>query len=206
MTAALNGTTVMLFMAAIFPGLISTTVYRLLMPARAVEWASALLQGLFYSAINLVLGLPVLFLLVIGRDPLVHPVRYCVAAFTVLLLFPVAWPVLLVRLFKSRFVARRVQVPYPTAWDFFFDQREPVFVLAHLAGGSSLAGYWGPESWAGMHPDDGDIYLEAVYKVSEDGILGDRVPNTRGVLLRRDQYAYLELFTRPKEGNDGERG
>jgi hypothetical protein len=108
MTAALNGTTVMLFMAAIFPGLISTTVYRLLMPARAVDWGSALLQGLFYSAINLVLGLPILFLLVIGRDPLVYPVHYCVAAFTVLLLFPVVWPVLLVRLFKSKFVARAV--------------------------------------------------------------------------------------------------
>ncbi|HEX8907362.1 MAG TPA: DUF6338 family protein [Longimicrobiaceae bacterium] len=197
MTAALNGTTVMLFMATIFPGLISTAVYRLLMPARALEWTTALLQGLFYSVVNLVLALPILFFLVFGRDPLVHPVRYSAAALLVLLVLPVIWPVLLVRLFKSRFLSARIQIPYPTAWDFFFDQREPAFVLVHLASGALLAGYWGSNSWAGSHPNDGDMYLEAVYKLSDDGTLGERVANTRGVLLRKEQYDYIELFAAP---------
>lgn len=137
MSTTLDATTVGLFMLVVFPGLVSTTIYRLIMPARALDWGNTLLQGLFYSAINFVLGLPFLYWLVFGYDPLAHPVRYSSAAILLLLVTPVVWPLVLVWIFKSIFkskrLARRIQIPYPTAWDFFFDQREPGFVLVHLS-------------------------------------------------------------------------
>ena len=81
MSSSFDATTVGLFLLVVFPGLVSTTIYRLIMPARALDWANALLQGLFYSAVNFVLGLPFLFWLVFGYDPLAHPVSrsrvYC---------------------------------------------------------------------------------------------------------------------------------
>lgn len=122
----LNATTIGLFMLAVFPGLVSTAVYRLIMPARAAEWGNAILQGLFYSTVNLVLGLPVLFLVVFGHDPLQTPVRTILAAVVVFLVGPVVWPIVLVAIFKSSAVASRIQIPYPTAWDFLFDRREPL--------------------------------------------------------------------------------
>src|SRR3982751_3205973 len=79
MTPELNATWIGVFVLAVFPGLISTTVYRLIMPARAVEWGTAVVQGLFYSTVNFVLGLPLLYGLVFGYDPLKHSARYMLA-------------------------------------------------------------------------------------------------------------------------------
>lgn len=193
----LNPTTIGLFALVVFPGLVATAVYRLIMPARAVEWGSAIVQGLFYSTINFVLGLPVLYFIVFGHDPLESPFRYWVAALLVLVIGPVIWPIVLVSIFKSRKFARWIQIPYPTAWDFLFDRREPAFVLVHLNSGALLGGYWGGQSYAGSFPNDGDVYLEAVYGVDENGKFADPMPNTRGVLLRKDQYSYIELFAVP---------
>ncbi|MGH7718085.1 MAG: DUF6338 family protein, partial [Gemmatimonadaceae bacterium] len=198
MSGTLDVTTAVLFLLVVFPGLVSTTIYRLIMPARVLDWGNALLQGLFYSTVNFVLGLPFLFWLVFGYDPLAHPIRYSLAAILLLFVTPVAWPIALVAIFKSRRVARRIQIPYPTAWDAFFDQREPAFVLVHLNNGKLLGGYWGGNSYAGSFPNDGDIYLEAVYAVDASGRFGDPIPNTLGVLLRKDQYSYIELFSVPR--------
>lgn len=199
MSATFDASTVGLFLLAVFPGLVSTTIYRLIMPARALDWGNALLQGLFYSAVNFVLGLPLLYLLVVGHDPLGHPVRYSAAAVLLLLVTPVLWPFVLVSIFKSKRLATRIQIPYPTAWDFFFDQREPGFALIHLNNGKLLGGYWGGNSYAGSFPNDGDIYLEAVYSVDDAGRFGEVMPNSRGVLLRKEQYSYIELFSVPSE-------
>jgi uncharacterized protein DUF6338 len=199
MSAAFDPTTVALFLLAVFPGLVSTTIYRLIMPARALDWGNALMQGLFYSAVNFVLGLPFLYWLVFGHDPLRDAVRYSVAAILLLFITPIVWPLILVSIFKSKRLAKRIQIPYPTAWDFFFDQREPAFVLIHLNNGKLLGGYWGGNSYAGSFPNDGDIYLEAVYAVDEIGRFSDAILNSRGVLLRKEQYSYLELFSVPRE-------
>lgn len=198
----LNGTSIGLFMLVIFPGLVSMTVYRLIMPARAMEWGNAILQGLFYSAVNFVLCLPLLFALVFGHDPLSIPFRSSLAAFLVLLVGPVVWPLVLVKIFKSPEVAKRIQIPYPTAWDYLFDRREPAFILVHLNGGAILGGYWGSKSYAGSYPNDGDIFLEAVYSVDEKGRFGTPMPNTKGVLLRKDQYSFIELFEVPVDPGD----
>lgn len=198
MAANFDFPTVGLYMLVVFPGLISINIYRMMMPSRALDWGNSLLQGLFYSTVNFVLGLPIVFALVVGYDPVDHPVRYCIAALLVLLVMPVLWPLVVVRLFKSKRVARRIQIPYPTAWDFFFDRREPAFVLVHLTSGGLLAGYWGARSYAGSFPNDGDIYLEAVYAVGEGGTIGEPIPDTRGVLLQKRQYSYVELFSVPR--------
>jgi hypothetical protein len=192
-------------MLVVFPGLISIHVYRLVMPARPLDWTTALLQGLFYSAVNFVLGLPILYLLVFGADPVRHPLRYVVAAMLVLLVTPVLWPMVVVAALRSRRLLRRAQVAYPTAWDFFFDSHEAVFVLVHLNNGALLAGYCGSASYAGSFPNDGDIYLEALYRTTPTGEIGDPAPNSRGALLHRSQYSYVELIAVPqaREGKHG---
>lgn len=207
MSTSLDAMSIALFLLVVFPGLVSTTIYRLIMPARALDWGNALVQGLFYSAVNFVLGLPFLFWLVFGRDPLAHPVRYSIAAILLLFVTPVVWPLILVALFKSKRLAQRIQIPYPTAWDYFFDQREPGFALVHLNNGKLIGGYWGAQSYAGSFPNDGDIYLEAVYEVDDAGVFGDPISNSRGVLLRKEQYSYIELFSVPaSEGSSDAEG
>lgn len=185
MNATLDATTVGLFLLLVFPGLISTTIYRLLMPARAADWANGIVQGLFYSAVNFVLGLPLLYWLVFGYDPGAHPGRYIVAAILLLFVTPVAWPVILVAIFRSRKVARRIQIPYPTAWDAFFNRRQPTFLLVHLNNGKLVGGYWGAKSYAGSYPNDGDIFLEAVYGLDASGRFGDPVGEHRRCVAQK---------------------
>lgn len=187
-----------LFTLVVLPGLLSIAVYRLVMPARAMDWANAVLQALFYSALNFALLLLPLYWLLFGYDPLRYPGRYVAAGLLALFVGPVVWPLVVRALFRSRWVAERINIPYPTAWDFFFDRRETAFVLVHLTNGALLGGYWGKRSYAGSFPNDGDIYIQAVYHVAPDGKFGDPVPGTRGVLLRKEQYSYLELFAVPK--------
>jgi len=187
-----------LFLLMVLPGLISTTIYRLIMPARALEWGNAVIQGLFYSAVNFVLSLPLVLWLFVGYDPFEHQLRYSVAGILLLFILPVVWPLLLVMIFKSKRMAQRIQIPYPTAWDYFFDQRKPAYLLAHLNNGALIGGYWGGNSYAGSFPNDGDVYLEAVYSVDAAGKFGSSIANTRGVLLRKEQYSYVEFFSVPE--------
>ncbi len=187
-----------LFLLIVFPGLISVRVYRLVMPARELKWGDSILEGLFYSAINFVLGLPIMWWLLVGYEPVGHPARYLVASILVLLVGPIAWPLVLVSVFRAKWVTRRIQVPFPSAWDFFFNRHRPVFVLIHMDDGRVVAGYWGAESYASSFPSDGDVYLEAVYSMNA-GRPGSPMPFTRGMIIRKDQYRYIELQDLPPQ-------
>ena len=182
------------FALLIFPGLISIAVYRLIMPARAMDWSAAVVQGLFYSTLNFVLLLPALYYLVFRYGVAEHPGRYIAAAYVGLLIAPAAWPFGMVALLRSDALTRRFQLPYPTAWDYFFDLGERAFVLVHLNSGALIGGYYGPRSYAGSFPSDGDLYLEVVYEVTVQGTFANPIDDSRGVLLRREQYSYVELF------------
>jgi hypothetical protein len=192
--------TIQLFIVFVVPGLISMSVYRLLMPAHALDWSQAILQGLFYSSINFVLLLPLLAYITRTDYANDHAILYWFWVLVALFLAPVIWPLLLRTAFRWRWLASKVQIPYPTAWDYFFDLRQPVFVLVHLNTGGLIGGYWGRNSYAGSFPNDGDIYLEAIYAVNTDGTFGNPIPDTRGLLLRKDQYSYIELFAVPETG------
>lgn len=194
--------TIEFFIVFVVPGLVSISVYRLLMPARRLDWSSALPQGLFYSSINFVVLLPLIAFAGSESFREQHGFLSWIAIAIVLLLFPAAWPAILRAAFRWKWLASRIQIPYPTAWDFFFDIRDPAFVLVHLNSGSLIGGYWGGKSYAGSFPNDGDIYLEAVYEVDENGEFGGPMPHTKGVLLRKEEYTYLELFDVPA-GNLG---
>lgn len=190
-----------LFLVFVVPGLISMSVYRLLMPARSLQWDQAVLQGLFYSSVNLLLTLPITAHITQPGYLASHPRRSWALLLGSLFVAPMLWPLLLRGLFRWSWFARKIQIPYPTAWDYVFDARESAFVLVHLRNGSLIGGYWGPGSYAGSFPNDGDVYLEAVYQVDEHGRFGDPVDDTRGVLLRKDEYSYLELFAIPNQEN-----
>jgi hypothetical protein len=92
---------------------------------------------------------------------------------------------------------------------FNSDLREPTLILITLNSGSRIGGFWGPDSYAGSSPNDGDVYLEAVYDINEHGQFGGAKKHTRGVLIRKDQYTCVELFAVPLQegaGSDDAKG
>ena len=199
---SLDQDSIILFSIFVVPGLVSMTVYRMLMPARQLRWGDALIQGLFYSILNFILLFPALLLITDAGFRAGNLIGTWLVAVACLGVAPTIWPFVLRKLYRWEWLAQKIQIPYPTAWDYFFDLRDPTFVLIHLRNGSLLGGYWGPRSYAGSFPNHGDIYLEAVYKVDPEGKFGEPMPDTNGVLLRRDEYTYFELFKLPVGGSE----
>jgi hypothetical protein len=101
---------------------------------------------------------------------------------------------------------RFVLHPSPKAWDFFFSQRRPVWVLAHLKSGEMLGGLLAEHSCASRFPNDEDIYIEEVWKLDADGRFIERIEQTAGALIRRSDCTHIELFATSEEGEDDEQG
>ena len=183
----------------VLPGLVSMHIYRLMMPARAIEWATALLEGLFYSVVNFAIWLPLLALMTHGHNAETHPVWVAFGFVVVLLVGPIVWPIIFVRIMRSPRLMKKFQLPYPTAWDAYFDKRLECFVLVHLKSGELLGGYYGAGSFASSFPNHGDIYVCAVYRIDESGRFSEPIPYSRGFLIRKDDYLYLEFFDVPPQ-------
>ena len=190
-----------LFALFVLPGLTSMTVYRLIMPARSIDWAQSVLQGLFYSTANYVLLLPLV--VYVHRDGYagLHPLRYWAVVLLMVVVAPMFWPVLLAAVFQSPRLMKNLQLPYPTIWDYVFRQKRH-FVLIRLNDGTFVGGHWGEGSRAGTHPNDGEIYLSHVYSIDENRKFLAPVPETAGLHIRKDQYSYVEFFTPPGAGGD----
>ena len=187
-----------LFLVFVLPGLISMNVYRILFAVRVIDWKGSLLQALFYSCLNLAVSLPIL--IPIHQDGFLekHPYFYTAGLMIVILVLPVTWPFGYRYLIAWQWLSSKIQLPYPTAWDYFFDRRVPVFVLVQLKNGSRLGGYYGVQSYASSFPTEGDIFLETVYYVDEDGKFKEPVESSGGVIIRKDQYELIEFFN-PQE-------
>lgn len=188
-----------LFLLFVFPGAISIHVYKLLMPSKRVEWQTILLEGLFYSGVNFALLLPLISFIHTDGFPSKHPIWYQVLLIMVILLAPIIWPILYRKILRSEKLMAGLNLPIPTAWDFFFDRREEVFVLIHLLNGNLIGGFYGEGSYATSFPYEGDIYLKSVYEVDENGKFGAPIQESMGLLIRKDQYSYIEFFSIPKQ-------
>jgi hypothetical protein len=153
-------------------------------------------QGFLFIVIKHAFALPLLPFIFDGGNLEKQPVYWLALMFTLLvlpILLPIAWK----RLLSTRFLGQYLQQPYATPWDYYFDRRKSAFMVIHLNNGNLVGGYWGPGSYASAFPEQGDLYLSDVYAVDSSGRLGEPVPSTAGMLIRRDQYTYIELFSPP---------
>jgi hypothetical protein len=62
-----------------------------------------------------------------------------------------------------------------------------------------IGGYFGENSYATSFPNEGDVYLETVYRIQDDGTFGEPIDLSRGLLIRRDEYTHIEIFGIPKQ-------
>jgi len=87
-------------------------------------------------------------------------------------------------------------------WDEAFLRREPLFIIVHLKDGRRIGGYFGYQSFAGVYPASGHLYLEMLWALDADGKFVAPVPDSRGIVLRPDDYHFVELLRVPEEAND----
>jgi len=124
----------------------------------------------------------------------------------ILLITPIVWPYAWSKLVRNKKLMSKLQLPYPTAWDYFFDKRKTTFVLIHLKNGKKIGGYYGPDSFATAHPREGDLYLEAAIQADDEGKFMGVVKDTMGLIIKKEQYDLIELFASPETGKKGGEG
>ncbi|MER7014468.1 DUF6338 family protein [Saccharopolyspora sp. NPDC000359] len=85
----------------------------------------------------------------------------------------------------------------PTAWDHAFRDRGPCFVRARLKNGSWIGGWYGTRSYATSFPNAGELFLQAAWRMNQDGSFDARVEGTAGLLFRLEDVEVLELLEPP---------
>ena len=202
-----NIETMMLIILFFVPGFISIKVYDLLVPNEKRDFSKSFLEAISYSCINFALLFPVSIL--IHQDGFYNNYQfwYFFLIFLVICIFPIIWPVLLKRLLYSKFLQGKIVHPLPKAWDYIFDQEKSFWVLIHLKNGNLIGGVYKKGSFASSFPNEQDLYLVEVWKVSKKGEFLSKVEQTGGLLIKDEEIEYMEFFkanikeTKIKKGN-----
>ncbi len=183
-----------LFMLFVVPGFISIHIYKLLMPTKDVDWKNSIIEATFYGALNFAISLPVIIPINNDRFITKHFGLYVSLMMVVLLITPIILPIIWSKILRNEKLMRKLQDPYPTAWDYFFSKRESLFALIHLKNGELIGGIYGENSYATSFPRHGDLYLEAVIKIDSDGNFDHIISGTKGLLISKGAYEYVEFF------------
>jgi len=171
-----------LFIFIVFPGITAILTYGLLNP-RAVNWAQLPLEGAFYGFLNLIL-----FRSTLSIDS--DLISYLLYFF----LCPAALSFGFYKLRKIKKIQKYITEPASSPWDFFFEKREECFVLAKLKNGEVIGGYFGGCSCAGSYPNQDEIFIQYSYEIDENGFFGQAKKGTKGILIAKGEYTYLEFF------------
>ncbi len=83
----------------------------------------------------------------------------------------------------------------PTAWDWRFSKipRGGMFVMVTLTSGESVAGFFGPNSFASSDDSERDIYIEEEYSVDDKGIWSPRSAKV-GILIPVKEIRNVEFW------------
>ena len=83
----------------------------------------------------------------------------------------------------------------PAAWDWRFSKvpRGGIFIMATLANGERIAGFFGSNSFASSDTAERDLYIEEEYEVTDDGEWMSR-PEKVGILIPVKEIKYIEFW------------
>lgn len=183
-----------IFLAFIVPGFLSMRVYGLLLPGDEPSLKENILEALAFGIVNFVIMYWAISLLI--DQEFSSRSRLANYSLVVLTFFvtPLVWPVLL-KLILGRLAKWNIVLyGYRNAWDDFFLRRESCWIIVHLKDGRRIGGWFGESSYAGLYPNSGHLSLQELWRLDEDGRFIERIPQSRGVILRPDDYRFVELF------------
>jgi hypothetical protein len=183
-----------LFLTMFVPGFISMKVWDLLVPSERRDFGKSLVEAVAFSAINFAL----LFWLVdyLNTPKLVSrsPLLYYVGNFALFFLFPVVWPIALLRLMQWQFVAKHVIHPVLKPWDYFFGKREPSWVIVYLKNGWVIGGKFDAKSFASSYPAKEQIYIEELWQLDAKRNFVAPIKRSKGAIVLGDDILAIEFF------------
>ena len=176
------------------PGFISLQVWALIVPSSDRPLKDAIPEAIAFGILNAVIGAPLL----LAVAPANTWAFYGLLVLTLIIL-PALWPFPLKWSLRQLSASDIILKQARNGWDEAFLRREPLFVIVHLKDGRRIGGYYGYQSFAGVHPASGHLYLETLWTLDGDGKFVAPVPDSRGIVLRPDDYHFVELLRVPEE-------
>lgn len=187
-----------LLIAFLIPGFVFTRVLGFAVPQRTRETSQIVLDSIAASCFNYALLSPLVWVL-LRPAAIRHPVVSLALWFVVLFVSPMVLAVLLPWLSeRERFQRWRLALrwvhPVPKAWDYFFRQAKPCWVIATFKDGRVLGGLYGTQSFASSYPDTEDLYLERVCTFSAEWKMDGIAERSAGAIIRLVDVQSLEFF------------
>jgi hypothetical protein len=206
-----TGTALLLLVAFVVPGFVTILVKERIYEVPAEQQAfERLLQTLYYSL--LVYALPAVVAVSAGADGHAFARLFrgevdlritCAIAMVILIVLPLLiayggrrW---MVSALRPRALERlHVSTTHrtPSSWDYAWEDGEPCLVVATLRDGTSVGGYYGPNSHSGYGSQHRDLFLEERWSIleGEDGTRLEPTAGTLGVWVSADDILTVERY------------
>jgi hypothetical protein len=211
MTAIGTVDALFILLAFVVPGFVISFVRSQFATGRPQKGTDQVLGYLTLSAINYAVFSWLVYILVVTDVPQEHPLWAAFLWFVVILVGPAllgaGLGVAIQRdLFRPRLASLKLQPVHvvPTAWDYQFGRlREAHWVLVRLRDGGTVAGFFGPNSFASSDPEERDIFIEQLYRIDENQAW-QRMKEGHGALITKDEVQSVEFW--PIVGEQGTGG
>jgi hypothetical protein len=181
----------LLFLLFFVPGFVSIKVYDLLVPADRRTLPNRLAEAIGYSAINYAMLLPII-VLAYGYGLLDEVWLQLGLSYVVLLIAPVIWPWLFIRIVQPRF-SEGVHQPDSQALGRGAPAGES-WIIIHLNDGRRIGGRFARGSEASSYPADDQLYITKVWRLDGNGRFVEPVDRTAGIIVSGRTIEAVEFF------------
>lgn len=195
-----------IFFVFFIPGFISIKIWSLIIPSEHRKIPDYILEAISYSCFNYALLSPLIILISKEAFQTSYPIWTFIIIFLMLFVFPIIWPILFSLILSTDFLKGRIVNLIPNAWDHFFGQGEPCWVLITLKNGKYIGGLYREGSFASSYPNSEDIYISEVWSIDDKGEFKSKIENTKGMWISKDAFDYIEFFEIIEESEDDDNG
>lgn len=183
-----------LFLIFFIPGFISIKIYDLLVPSERRDYSKSLFEVISFSAINFAALSWLIIFIHSDNFYTTHIKLYFFSIFLILFIAPILWPLLILKLFSWKPIAKLIVHPIQKPWDYVFGKRRPYWLIVHLKDGRKIGGKFNYKSFASSNPAEEQIYLEEVWKLDDDGKFLGAVERTKGIIILSAEILSIEFF------------
>lgn len=191
MAELLKPETLVYFLFFVVPGFVAVRTYELIVPSERRSFGESFVDLIAYSFLVLAVWTLPFFAVVNNRQAIeaaIGVAGYLLLFGVIVVLIVAVSPVLLaIAFYKIRtlkFFQDKIVHPSPTGWDWYFGQKpRRAFILFHMKSGEVVGGFFGGKSIASSFPNTQQIYVEEVWKLSDDYKFLGKVDQTQGAII-----------------------
>jgi hypothetical protein len=181
------------------PGFVAFKLDQQLRPQVVRSATDAILEIIAYSLVNDLLWSPLYSFTAQTGFP--RSLGAWLLTLVVVVISPAVLTVFYARLVDA--LASRGVIPSPISkpWDHFFSRvtkGKEIGVILTLTDGSQIAGVYKPPAFASSFPAEEQLLLAETWSVGDDGGFKERIKDSLGLLIDKDDILLLEFYEWPQ--------